>query len=154
LHAQLLHGPQVGPVVDFVGRQPMVLPVPGQKRHPLAPDLRNGHFVAGRAVRRVHPPFLHARQKLVKTRTAENADIGPCHPVIDLPSEMPRSAARRRLRRRTTRTANPTRRRGRTRKTDTCAGWPPRPPPPWLPAPPAGAGRLLPPAAAQRTTRH
>jgi hypothetical protein len=74
LDPELLHGPQIGSVVDLVGRDPMAAPVAGKERDLSSFDLSHQECVGGGAIRSVDLHLLGAGHQLVETGPAEYAD--------------------------------------------------------------------------------
>ena len=75
-HAELLHAPDVGAVVELAGQNPVAAPVPGQK-HDLAPrQLAGEETVRGRAKGRLDldPLLLGKAFDMIEAAAADDAD--------------------------------------------------------------------------------
>jgi len=74
-HAQVLHGPEVGPIGDLSRRVAVVPAVPGKEGDPPASDLSQGDLVAGRPVGGLDPDRLDVVQELIEARATEDSDL-------------------------------------------------------------------------------
>ena len=61
LHAQRLHGVDVGPEVELAGQDPVAAAVAGQERDAPAFERAHHEVVRGRAERRLHRDLAHVR---------------------------------------------------------------------------------------------
>ncbi len=74
-HAERAQRPEIGAVRDHVRREPVVLAVPGQERHPAARHVADQHRLARLAERRLDRHLFGVGEELVEAGTADDPDV-------------------------------------------------------------------------------